>query len=210
MKRIPAGRRLRTRIVTSRGRKYRQAVWYRWDATRKRAVTEVVAHLGPLVPRRSQVDQRKVYRALAAIRRGRVTESRRTSVGTSSPGGSKHPRRSQLGDAEGRSSRRIDREAVSQSAAARDLQWRVLTAVSRRPGGCSRRQLAAEFRGETVSIPGSAQGLLTSDHVGMALTILHEAGRLARKGRGVRGDPFVYTVVRRDPPAPEVAVAPAL
>jgi hypothetical protein len=201
------GRNSGSRIVTSRGRKYRQAVWYRWDASRKRAVTEVVAHLGPVSPRRSQVDRRKVYWVLAAIQRGRLRQSRRTSIGSASLNGRKRPGRSQVGDAGGRSSTRIDREAVAQSAAATDLQSRVLTAVARSPSGCSRKQLAAEFEGEMVSIPGSAYGLLTSDHVGMALTILHEAGRLARRGRGVRGDPFVYTVVPRDTSVPEPGVA---
>ena len=108
---------MRTRIVTSRERKYRQAVWYRWDASRKRAVTEVVAHLGPASPRRSQVDKRKVHRVLAAIRRGGLRESRRTSNRSQSLKGSKRPGMSQVGNAGGRSPTWIDRKAVSQSAA---------------------------------------------------------------------------------------------
>jgi hypothetical protein len=191
MRQIPGGGRLRLRVVTSRGRKYRQAVVYRWNTTKRRGETIVIGHLGPVTPRRSQVDKRRIYWALAALKRAKARRlmGKATRLATTA-------RRELTRSARRSLHRRIDRNSVVRSQQARTLQDRVLREVEHVPEGLTRAELASRLVDLKVQIPGGAHGLTTSDHLGMALTVLHQWGRLRRRGHGGRGDPYVYSVPR--------------
>ena len=43
-------RKITERTVIVNGHKYRQKVWYEWDKKRKRSITHVVDHIGPVSP----------------------------------------------------------------------------------------------------------------------------------------------------------------
>lgn len=194
MKKIPSGGRLRERVITSRGRKYRQAVWYCWDPVRKRGVTKVIAHLGPVLPQKRSVDKRKIYMVLAALKRERARSLTRKGA-RPDRSGSQHNNGTDSAanrSKQKKSKRKVDVASVLASAESRALRARVLNLLAQSPEGRTRRQLSQLFGVEPLSIPGSAQGLATADHVGMALTVLHTAGTVKRKGRGVKGDPYIY------------------
>lgn len=157
----------------------------------------MIGHLGPVSPRKQTSHRRKLNFVLAAVRKGKV-KSRdaidRQSGVHHSPSNQAFRRYAVKGTPK---PRRIDRKAVVQSRESRAFRQEVLDAVTRIPGGCTRVQLEEAFRVANPSIPGCAYGLTTLDQVGMALSLLHEEGRLSRVGRGVKGDPFHYSLPDR-------------
>jgi hypothetical protein len=189
MRQIPGRGRLRERVVTSRGRKYRQAVEYRWDPRRGRGITVVVAHLGPVTPRRSPADKRKVFMVLAALKRARERALQLSRVRPQVTQSSKPKGVGRQGPR-----RQIDRASVIGSPEAKKLRSRLVRELERSRQGLSRAGLSERLGSLNIRIPGAPYGLSDLDHVGMALTVLHERGRLRRRGRGVKGDPYIYSV----------------
>lgn len=164
------------RQVRSRGHTYLQVVEYHWDPIKKRGITHVLRHLGPMEPERhvrQKNDRLKFARAQIRQQRARWRLTKRAR---------KEARRGSE-----------DRQVYPALTPGPDLIEKVYSVICRLEKGGSRSQI---FQG--LIDAGDAPNEDERDartHVGFAVTLLKEAGRIRIvRGSGLPRDPFVYVI----------------
>jgi hypothetical protein len=161
-------RETKIRVVNSRGYAYIQEVKYIWDKERKRGMTKVIRHLGPKDP----VNQNRY--------RNKHPLTTAASLLTHQSSGKKRPSRRTL-------AKRRDYPSLSPS---QELKVNIVDTLKHMPEGGNRRAVY-----DKLDQQGSAPFAAEEDArtlVGVALTALKRSGVVVAKGKGVRGNPFVY------------------
>jgi hypothetical protein len=158
--------------VGSRGRRYVQRVRYAWDPVKKAGRTIVLEHLGPIDLIRNTRPELapEIDLVLSRVR---------------------HPKQEDSPKSSGGSRTRYTTSSIKWVPSEEFLDD--VLALLRSAGGKADRSSLKELAEES-DLESQTARWPVGVCVGMALTVLHRQGKIAREGRGSPRNPFVYSV----------------
>ena len=172
--------RRKIRIIRSKGRFYVQKVVYKWDSTKKRGITIVLEHLGPLEPltsdRYSREDLKDIRLILRKQNQMQSTKTKQVALEEKQTGKLKEQRQTVF-------------PPLTPPDEIIDSVMKIILNSTK-----------AMSRDDTFKTFSSLQVKMVSDkdaikkQIGFALTILERKGLVKRLGTGKRGDPYSYFI----------------